>query len=181
MKPRRGPRITLALRLALVAALAVLLTAAAHLLWTRLLPQRPALAAALAVLCVLPLAIAATLAQLRPLLAMLRALGGTVISYRDGDFSFGLHWARNDEIGDLVQAHNELGDVLREQRLSLMQRELLLDTMVQNTPVAMLLVRDGAYVVFANVVARQLLHRKVGGGEVAALVSGDDTDDQPDE
>jgi hypothetical protein len=29
---------------------------------------------------------------------MLRALGGTVISYRDGDYSFGLHWERNDEM-----------------------------------------------------------------------------------
>jgi hypothetical protein len=58
-----------------------------------------------------------------------------VISYRDGDYSFGLHWERNDEIGDLVDAHNALGAVLREQRLDLVQRELLLDTMVQNTPV----------------------------------------------
>ena len=34
------------------------------------------------------------------------------------------------------------GDVLRDQRLDLVQRELLLDTMVQNTPVAMLLVAE---------------------------------------
>ena len=47
---------------------------------------------------------------------------------------------RNDELGDLVAAHNALGDALRDQRLALVQRELLLDTMVQNTPVAMLLI-----------------------------------------
>ena len=76
------------------------------------------------------------------MLSLFRALAGTVTSYRDGDFSFSLHWPRNDELGDLVAAHNELGDVLREQRLDLVQRELLLDTMVQNTPVAMLLVAD---------------------------------------
>ena len=43
-----------------------------------------------------------------------------------------------------------------------MQRELLLDTMVQNTPVAMLLIASGgdgiARVVFSNLAARKLLH-----------------------
>ena len=79
-------------------------------------------------------------------------------SYRDGDYSFGLHWPRNDEVGDLVDAHNELGGVLREQRLGLVQRELLLDTMVHNTPVAMLLVAERGPIVFANIAARQLLN-----------------------
>ena len=74
------------------------------------------------------------------MLSLFRALAGTTLSYRDGDFSFGLRWPHRDELGDLVAAHNELGGVLREQRLALVQRELLLDTMVQNTPVAMLLV-----------------------------------------
>ena len=152
-------RFTLATRLALVAGLVVVLTAGVALLAAGLLPGQALLAAAITVACMLPIAIAATRSQLRPLFAMLRALGGTVISYRDGDFSFGLHWERDDEIGDLVKAHNELGDVLREQRLGLVQRELLLDTMVQNTPVAMLLLRENNYVVFANVVARQLLNR----------------------
>ncbi len=89
---------------------------------------------------------------------MLRALGGTVHSYRDGDFSFGLNWRRDDEMGDLVKAHNELGAVLRDQRLNLVQRELLLDTMIQNTPVAMMLVDSIGKIVFANVAARQLLN-----------------------
>ncbi len=61
-----------------------------------------------------------------------------------------------------MAAHGELGEVLREQRLGLVQRELLLDTMVQNTPVAMLLIAaggDGApRIVFANLTARKLLN-----------------------
>ena len=52
--------------------------------------------------------------------------------------------------------------MLREQRLCLVQRELLLDTMVQNTPVAMLLVADAGAIVYANVAARQLLHQGRG-------------------
>ena len=101
----------------------------------------------------------------RPALSLFRALAGTTLSYRDGDFSFGLRWRHRDELGDLVAAHNELGGVLREQRLALVQRELLLDTMVQNTPVAMLLVADGGHVVYANLAARRLLNdgRKIEG------------------
>jgi nitrogen fixation/metabolism regulation signal transduction histidine kinase len=89
---------------------------------------------------------------------MFRALAGTVTSYRDGDFAFSLAWKSNDELGDLVAAHNALGDTLRKQRESLVQRELLLDTMVQNTPVAMLLCDGAGHVVYGNLAARKLLH-----------------------
>jgi transcriptional regulator of acetoin/glycerol metabolism len=106
------------------------------------------------------------------MLSLFRALTGTVSSYRDGDFSFSLRWPRHDELGELVDAHNELGDVLREQRLGLVQRELLLDTMVQNTPVAMLLVAEGGPVVYANIAARQLLNngRKLEGHSLASIL-----------
>lgn len=94
----------------------------------------------------------------RPVAELIRALSGSVIAFRDGDFSFSIRARRGDEIGDLVQAHNELGNVLREQRQNLFQRELLLDTVVQNTPTALLLVEPGGHVVYANVAARHLLN-----------------------
>ena len=97
-----------------------------------------------------------------PIRSLLRALAGITSSYRDGEYNFGVHWRGNDELAQLVKAHAELGDVLREQRQSLVQRELLLDTMVQNTPVAMLLLADGGdgvqRVAFSNLAARKLLH-----------------------
>ncbi len=97
-----------------------------------------------------------------PVRSLLRALSGTTSSYRDGEYNFSVYWPGNDELGDLVQAHRELGDVLREQRQGLVQRELLLDTMVQNTPVSMLLLANGGdgiqRVVFSNLAARKLLH-----------------------
>ena len=105
----------------------------------------------------LPLAISVIAGALAPMMAMFRALSGTVTSYRDGDFAFSLAWRRNDQLGDLVTAHNLLGDTLRRQRESLVQRELLLDTMVQNTPVAMLLCDATRHVVYGNLAARQLL------------------------
>ncbi len=97
-----------------------------------------------------------------PVRSLLRALAGTTSSYRDGEYNFGVHWTGNDELAQLVKAHAELGEVLREQRQALVQRELLLDTMVQNTPVAMLLLNDGGdgvrRVAFSNIAARKLLH-----------------------
>lgn len=132
---------------------------------TRFFPDNPGLVLAVCLLCVLPISIITIRSQLEYMLSLFRALTGTVTSYRDGDFSFSLHWPQNDELSDLVAAHNALGDVLRQQRLDLVQRELLLDTMVQNTPVAMLLVSESGPVVYANIAARQLLNegRKLEG------------------
>ena len=83
-------------------------------------------------------------------------------------------WAGRDELGDLVASHNALGDVLREQRIGLVQRELLLDTMVQNTPVAMVLVDPSHRVVLANLSARKLLGdgHKLEGQSFDALLEG---------
>ncbi len=107
-----------------------------------------------------------------PVLEMFRAMSGTVLSYQDKDFSIGLNWQRQDELADLVDAHNALGYVLREQRLDLVQRELLLDSMLQNTPVAMLLVGNRGHIVFANITARQLLNkgRKLEGHTLSVLL-----------
>jgi nitrogen fixation/metabolism regulation signal transduction histidine kinase len=143
-----------------------------------LLPGRPLEVFAACLLCVVPIAIITIRSEIRPLLSLFRALEGTVASYRDGDFSFSLHWPHNDELSDLIGAHNDLGKVLRGQRLDLVQRELLLDTMVQNTPVAMLLVAgsgSGARsIAFANIAARQLLAkgRKLEGRQLGEVLLG---------
>ncbi|WP_426191710.1 sensor histidine kinase [Massilia sp. DWR3-1-1] len=175
----RGPRLSLITRWsALVATLSALGIVIALGL-AQLLPGRPVLVAVLSMACVVPLAVITIGAQLQAMLSLFRALEGTVSSYRDGDFSFSLRWPHNDELADLVAAHNALGQVLREQRLDLAQRELLLDTMVQNTPVAMLLVADGGAgparraIVYANLAARQLLNRghKLEGLSMEALLA----------
>lgn len=115
-----------------------------------------------------------------PVLSLFRALSGSVASFRDNDFSFGLRFDRVDELAELVASHNALADVLRDQRQSLAQRELLLDTMLQHTPVAMLLVAevrlDGLSrnpVVFSNLAARRLLGdgRKLEGEHLDDLLA----------
>lgn len=111
--------------------------------------------------------------QLRSYFSLFRALAGTVSSYRDSDYSFSIRWQSDDEIGELVKAHNDLGDTLRDQRLNLVQRELLLDTMVQNTPVSMFLRVDSGPIVYSNIAARRLLNegRKLEGYTVDSLLT----------
>jgi len=108
-------------------------------------------------LLALPLVWMARLA-IAPVRRLLRALSGSVASYRDGDYSLSLASRRRDEIGALIQAHNALGQALRGQRQNLVQRELLLDTVMQHTPTALLLVDPHQRVVYANLAARHLLN-----------------------
>ncbi|HTV21979.1 MAG TPA: ATP-binding protein [Polyangiaceae bacterium] len=180
--PRHEARTTtlrhsLVIRVSLAAcglvALAVALTLAFGPWLASTLGLSPALAGALVLGLLLPLSAYVMHRQLAPVLAMFRALAGTVTSYRDGDFSFSLAWKRRDELGELVDAHNALGDTLREQRVGLVQRELLLDTMVQNTPVAMLLFDPSGRVVYANLAARKLLNdgRRMEGLAQGTLLS----------
>lgn len=122
-----------------------------------------------------PLAVAASLwaGQRRKRRAMYRALAGTVASYRDGDYSFSLAWPHGGALGELVDAHNALGNTLRDQRQNLTQRELLLDTVVQNTPVAIVLVDPAQHVVLANLAARKLLGegRRMEGQSMPAVLA----------
>src|SRR3984885_14236655 len=108
-----------------------------------------------------------------PLASILRVVSGSVTSFRDGDFSTSLNATRNDELGDLLRAHNELGRVLRDERQHLFQRELLLDTVVQNSPTALLLVDAHDHIVYTNLAARTLLNggRRMNGLDFAEIVA----------
>ncbi len=141
-------------------ALAYLAAGAALALWlsTHLPHLWQALAIAMAALA--PLLVYHVRRAFAPMNSLFRALAGSVASYRDGDYAVSFHWTGKGDLGDLVDSHNRLGDTLREQRQNLVQRELLLDTMVQNTPVAMLLIDPSRRIVHGNLAARKLL----GGG-----------------
>ena len=110
---------------------------------------------------------------LAPLRRVLRAVEGAVLSYRDGDFSTALAVDGQGELRALLSAHRELATTLRGQRQHLAQRELLLDTVVQNTPVALLLIDAQGQVAYANIAARQLLAqgRRLSGQAWEAVLS----------
>ena len=168
-------RVTLEVRLAAL-VLALMLAAAAvaatleHYFAGRSLG---AFAWVLVALAALVMAIWGAHRALQPVHRLLRALAGAVASYRDGDFGFSLRVDSRDELGELRAALNELGHALREQRAHLTQRELLLDTVTQNSPVALILVDAYRHVVYANLAARQLLGegRSLNGQDFGALLA----------
>jgi two-component system, NtrC family, nitrogen regulation sensor histidine kinase NtrY len=135
--------------------------------------QPPWLAALCACLVLIPLVVVVARAATAPLTSLLRVLAGSVASFRDGDYSVSLVERHRDEFGDLVRTHNELGGVLRNQRQHLFQRELLLDTVVQNSPTALLLVDASEHVVYTNLAACALLNggRRMNGLDFAAIVA----------
>ena len=106
------------------------------------------------------LAIAGTLwlsnRQRSPYRAQLMALKGLVSSWREGDFSTSIALPDEPALADLTATLNALGDALRAERQTLVQRELLLDTMIQNSPTALILFDQAQVVTYANVAAREL-------------------------
>jgi two-component system, NtrC family, nitrogen regulation sensor histidine kinase NtrY len=132
-------------------------------------PQSALLIAA--AVAVVPAVLAARRA-VRPVRRVLRAMQTSVACYGDGDFSVSLVVDRNDELGELLRTNNELGSALRKQRANLVQRELLLDTVTQNSPVALILVDPHQRVVYANIAARHLLNegRSLLGGDFTQIL-----------
>jgi len=137
----------------------------------------PGSATALGLTLLLTAPVALWLAQiwLAPLARLLRALEGAVQSWREGDFNVSIAPAeqRAPGLAPLVHLHTALGQALREQRQHLAQRELLLDSVVQHTPLALLLIDARGRVTLANLAARQLLSggRSLAGADFDGLVA----------
>jgi two-component system nitrogen regulation sensor histidine kinase NtrY len=138
----------------------IAVSAASAMLVARHYIASPALAAVAAGLVVVPLVAWAGASLTRRWSGMARALADGVLSLKDRDFSVSVTRATTDELGDLVEVYNTLGDKLRVERQSLHQRELMLDTVIQTTPLALVLTNDADAVLYGNTAARQLF----GGG-----------------
>jgi nitrogen fixation/metabolism regulation signal transduction histidine kinase len=108
----------------------------------------------------------------RPMRTTLHAVADGVSSLKDNDFSISIAGGRRDELGELVNAYNSLGTILRDERQDLFQRELLLDTVIQSTPLALVLTNNSGRVLYSNLAARQLFHagRKLEGLELTVLL-----------
>ena len=108
----------------------------------------------------------------RPWSYVLDAVSGGIRSLRDRDFSVSITPSGSRELIQLVTAYNSLGDLLRRERLDIYQRELLLDTVLQTTPLALTLTNVGGRIVYGNIAARQLLRggRKLEGLALDALL-----------
>jgi nitrogen fixation/metabolism regulation signal transduction histidine kinase len=137
----------------------------------------PWLAGLLAALLLVPLVAWAGTRLTAQWSSMARALSDGVLSLKDRDFSVSVTPASQDELGELVNHYNGLGDRLRVERQSLYQRELMLDTVIQATPLALVLTNDADVVLYSNSTARRLFSdgRKLEGdrfGRYLALAPG---------
>jgi two-component system nitrogen regulation sensor histidine kinase NtrY len=165
-------RRSLAGRIVVVVVATAAGVAAVAILFDRWL-QSPVLAGAAALLVTLPIAIWVTDRLFSGWSRSLRAVADGIASLRDRDYSVSVAPTGPDEIGDLTAEYNTLGDRLRRERLDLYQRELLLDTVVQTTPLALVLTNANDHVVFGNIAARQLFRagRKIEGIRFAGLLA----------
>jgi signal transduction histidine kinase len=105
----------------------------------------------------LPLAAWSIARLLRPLDRVVGGVADGIRSFRDHDFSVRLADPGDDELGELVRLYNDVGGLLQEERHLLRQRELLLQTALDRSPAAIMLVGPTGRVVYGNREARHLL------------------------
>ncbi|MGH8259709.1 MAG: sensor histidine kinase [Steroidobacteraceae bacterium] len=135
--------------------------------------QRPIAGALGGLVIATPFALWLARTLTRPWSRAVGAVRDGIVSLRDRDLSVSIGRTSDDELGELIAAYNSLGDLLRRERLDLYQRELLLDTVIQTTPLVLVLTNAAGRIVYSNIAARQLLRegRKLEGYELGTLLA----------
>ena len=88
----------------------------------------------------------------------LKALEDGLRNFQDRDFSISIANKHQDELGAVIDFYNAVGDQLREERQYLYQRELLLDTVIQNSNLSLLLLDAKGRIIYSNYEARKLFN-----------------------
>lgn len=112
---------------------------------------------ALAMLVTIPFVLWSARWMYRYVTQALEGLEDGLRAFHDADFSMRLAAPDRDEVTRVKRLYNDVADLLRAQRTDVYQKELLLDTILQRTPLAVLLVDAGQRVAYSNAAARQLL------------------------
>ncbi|MGI9220322.1 MAG: sensor histidine kinase [Woeseiaceae bacterium] len=120
-----------------------------HLPWTVGLP--------IALLVSIVFALLVSRRFTRPVARLMEASINSTHNFKDKDFTTSVACDRDDELGELVRSLNDAGAHIRAERQNLYQRELLLETIFETTPIAMLLTDNNHRVIYANVEARRML------------------------
>src|SRR5437016_1675079 len=154
------PRTSLSGRIAALVVVNVIVTALLTLAAVRIFDRLEgsgiiALITALAI--AVPIAVWSTRSRSEHYLRMLTAIADGVRGLRDQDFSLRLVVNGDDEMSEVARLYNDVADVLRSQRNEIYQKELLLDTILQGTPIAVVLVNAADRVIYSNASARELL------------------------
>ena len=101
----------------------------------------------------------------------LTAVEDGLLAFRDGDFSMRLAPNGGRRLTTVKEIYNGVADVLRTQRNDVYQKELLLDTILQRTPVAVVLVTSADRVVYSNAAAREWFVSRLDGMRFSEVVS----------
>jgi nitrogen fixation/metabolism regulation signal transduction histidine kinase len=104
---------------------------------------------------------------LKPLTSTLKSLQGGLLNFRDGDFSISLVSPRDTELSKITNLYNDIGEHLRRERAHIYQRELLLDTVIQSSTQALILVDQSDHIIYSNSSAKKLLN---GGKPIQGLL-----------
>ncbi|MAH21181.1 MAG: histidine kinase [Flavobacteriaceae bacterium] len=102
----------------------------------------------------------------------LDALHDGIKSFKDGDFSIRIHPDGDKHLAPILNLYNDLARNLTEQRQTLSQKEHLLDSIVQASPMAIVLFNPFKQVVYHNQQANELLQIKgtLKGKELYSLL-----------
>lgn len=112
---------------------------------------------AAAIVVTIPVLIWSAHTIIRRVTEMHEVLSSALSAFRDGDFSLRLTGYGDRELAELKRLYNELADTVRDDRRELHEKEILLDTILQRTPVAVVLLNEANRVVYSNAAARELL------------------------
>ena len=132
----------------------------------------------LILLIVLPLGAWLIARLLRPIRGIMEDLSDGIRSFRDQDFSVRLQTRRADEFGEIAQLYNEVSAILQSERRDLRERELLLQTALNQSPVAILLINHADRVIYSNMEARRLV---LGGAKLEGRSFSELRDGLPEE
>lgn len=104
----------------------------------------------------------------------LDALEAGIMNLLDTDYSSNLVPSNIDDFQTVSDKLNQLSDVLRSERQSVYQRELMLDTIIENSALCVLLLDQRGYIVYSNGIARHWLRegKSVNGLTCSELLAG---------
>lgn len=161
-----GPRFSLAGKITAVVFAVLTVMAGIATLSTAFLPLSPWMVFLLTLGLGLLLGAWLVHRLLKPLRQTLDSLTDGIRSFHDHDFSLRLPSDGTDELGELARLYNQVGEVLLEERKEVRERELLLQTALNRSPTAILLVNAIDRVIFSNHQARDLF---LGGGRLEGM------------
>jgi len=96
-----------------------------------------------------------------PATSILQAVSDGLLSFTEREYGMRLAAPDADQVlGDLVRRFNKLGEALRTEHNDRYQREILLETVLETTAMAVVLCNEAMRIVYANGAARDLF----GGG-----------------